>query len=56
MAVEHGTSHSAKEVQELTQKQRLEQFAEPVKEAVKLITRPTRVSTRTICVLLCKTP
>lgn len=37
MAVEHGTPHSAKDVQEFTQKQRLEQFAETVKEAVKLI-------------------
>ena len=37
MAVEHGTSYSANEVQELTQKQRLEQFAQAVKEAVQLI-------------------
>lgn len=37
MAVEHGTSYSANEVQELTQQQRLEQFAKAVKEAVQLI-------------------
>ena len=37
MAVEHGTSHSANEVLELTQEQRLKQFAQAVKEAVQLI-------------------
>ena len=37
MAVEHGTDYTPQQVQELTQKERLEQFAKAVEQAVQLI-------------------
>ena len=37
MAVEHGTNYTPQQVQELTQKERLEQFAKAVEQAVRLI-------------------
>ena len=37
MAVEHGTNYTPQQVQELTDKERLEQFAKAVEQAVQLI-------------------